>query len=151
LWPSDRGFSKIVNFDPAGDQTITHISIDKSARVQTEILLGDHRARGADDNSRGRSDRPVSTLDSRDQRSRSVAFRDACDSLPATDATLPGAHVAGHRSRSNGGMGTPSGIRRPLKTIVQAANETWLRRKASRILGIDCVSDARLSRLGMST
>jgi hypothetical protein len=35
----DRGFhGKIVNFDLASDQTITHISIDKSARVQTEIL-----------------------------------------------------------------------------------------------------------------
>jgi hypothetical protein len=35
----DRGFhGKIVNFDLSGDQTITHISIDKSARVQAEIL-----------------------------------------------------------------------------------------------------------------
>jgi hypothetical protein len=35
----ERGFhGKIVNFDLAGDQTITHISIDKSARVQAEIL-----------------------------------------------------------------------------------------------------------------
>ena len=35
----DRGFhGKIINFDLAGDQTITHISIDKSARVQAEIL-----------------------------------------------------------------------------------------------------------------
>jgi hypothetical protein len=35
----DRGFhGKIVNFDLADDQTITHISIDKSARVQAEIV-----------------------------------------------------------------------------------------------------------------
>jgi hypothetical protein len=35
----DRGFQgKIVNFDLASDLTITHISIDKSARVQAEIL-----------------------------------------------------------------------------------------------------------------
>jgi hypothetical protein len=36
--PDRASHGKIINFDLAGDQTITHISIDKSARVQAEIL-----------------------------------------------------------------------------------------------------------------